>query len=257
MTMLPTRLTVSMGSATPSEAMKPLKIWVIPLFVLVAIACFVYAASESSFALRFLAVVVGLVSLLATAAAVTGLMWLKPQKVSAVGREGRLVLTPPAVLQVTLSVATALALLAVAYLWLDPTQWTSQPYFARGAVIAAPLAGTIMLVETCWSLRRASGLTLDTHGLSGVRGGPAVHVNWSQLTDVQIRQVKKRRFLVLVSVDGVKNIPEGAISGDLRAAATIVAYYHRNPAERSHLNDGLDAVRHVDGEVRAGRFALS
>jgi len=60
--------------------------------------------------------------------------------------------------------------------------------------------------------------------------------------------------LVLMTVDGPVAIRDGLVSGDVYAVATVVDYYLQNPDERGRLVDGLDAVRHVDGEVRAGRF---
>lgn len=104
-------------------------------------------------------------------------------------------------------------------------------------------------------MRRPEGLTLDATGVRGVRGGPRIDLMWTQILKVKVAAVKRGQALVLVTLDDVFLIPEGAVSGDVYAVATVVNYYLQNPDERGRLVDGLTAVRHVDAEVRAGRFA--
>jgi len=66
----------------------------------------------------------------------------------------------------------------------------------------------------------------------------------------------KSRHPVLASADGRGwvAIPQSTVCGDVYAVATVINYYLHHPEERGRLSDGLDAVRHVDAEVRAGRF---
>jgi hypothetical protein len=121
--------------------------------------------------------------------------------------------------------------------------------------VAAPFIGAFMIVSTLWSLRRPAGLELDEKAMRGVRGGPSVDLEWSQLADVKVVQVKKGRALMLMTIDGPIQIREGNLGGDVYAVATVVGYYLHHSTERSRLSAGVDAVRHVDSEVRAGRFS--
>ena len=76
------------------------------------------------------------------------------------------------------------------------------------------------------------------------------------LLHVSVLEGPKRRLLVVVFTEGrgSAGIPESTVAGDVYAVATVVDRYLRHPGQRWRLREGLDAVRHVDAEVRAGRF---
>ncbi|WP_062212713.1 hypothetical protein [Demequina oxidasica] len=253
--MLPTRLRVSLGRTAPSETLRPLKTWVIPVLIVALVVLAAFAIADSGETPLFLVVALAVVALAAILGSMTGLRWLSPKVVNVERSEGPLVMTPPAALQILVNLMAGLALLSVVVLWVQPDQWADAPFYTRGVILGGPVVGALMTGQTLLSLRRPAGLGLDDYGLRGVRGGPHVALKWSQLEDIRVIEVKKTRTLVLVTVDGPVQVKEGTLSGDVYAVATVVAYYLHHPDERARLSSGVDAVRHVEAEVLAGQFA--
>lgn len=231
-----------------------LRAWGIPLFM-AEVVFFAFRAKDApSDALAYVYVAFGVAGAVFVLIGLTVPRWLRPTLVSVVLRSGRLVFSPPAVLHIVFTLVAGFAMVSVSRLWVIPEQWSHLGYTERGAVVICPLAGAFMVGEALWSLRRPVGVTLDEKGVRGVRGGPRFDLPWAEVIDVKVIETKMQRFLVLEAADADARIPEGTVSGDVYAVATIVKYYLDNPEERGRLVDGLDAVRHVDGEVRAARF---
>lgn len=255
--MLPTRIPVSMGNDSVAKSVRVFRAWGMPLFIGAVVVFGLLARDAPNEAIANVCVAFGVAAAIFVLIGLMVPRWLHPRLVSVVRRSGRLVFSPPAALHIAFSLVAGLAMVSVARLWLEPEQWTYLGYYERGAVVLGPLAGALIAGEALWSLRRPAGLTLDERGMCGVRGGPLFDLNWSDVIDVKVAESKKQRSLVLVLAAGgdLALVPEGAVSGDVYAVATIVRYYLEHPDERGRLVDGLDAVRHVDSEVRAGRFS--
>jgi hypothetical protein len=184
------------------------------------------------------------------------LRWSLPKTVCVVARTDRVVFTPPWAVLLTLTLAMGTVLVSLAWLWLTPEKWTYLPLYPRAMIVLGPLMGLVMIAEALWRLRRPAGLTLSKRGLSGVRAGPQLDLDWAALGSASVFEGGKRRMLVLTSADGrgAVAIPSSLVGGDAYAVATVINYYSRYPEERRRLSDGLDAVRHVDDEVGSGRF---
>jgi len=252
---LPTRIPVSMGRDTVTRSVRVMRAWGIPLFAVAAVAFALLARDAQSEPLAGVYVALCVVGVVFVLIALTGPRWLRPRIVSVMPGRGGLVFSPPAVLNLALSLVAGVAMASVSRLWLEPEQWAYLGYYERGAILIGPLAGVFIIVESLWSLRRPAGLTLDERGMRGVRGGPRCDLAWPDVKGAKVVETKKQRFLALNAVDRVARIPEGAVSGDVYAVATVVNSYLQNPDERGRLVDGPDAVRHVDAEVRSRRFS--
>ena len=184
------------------------------------------------------------------------LRWTRPKTVSVVANTEGAVFAPPWAALLTMNLVLGLVLLSLAQLWLVPEQWTYLPNYPRSIIVFGPLMGLAVIAEALWRLRRPAGLTLSERGLTGVRAGPQFFLPWAAIGSVSVAEGKKRRLLVLTAADGpgMVAISGGLVGGDVYAVATVINYYLHHPEERGRLSDGLDAVRHVDAEVSAGRF---
>lgn len=154
-----------------------------------------------------------------------------------------------------MTLAIGVVLLGAALVWLDSYQLARFSLQERSAAYGVPLLGAYAIASKLWSLRRSAGLTLGDQGLRGVRGGPRVDVSWDRIAQVTVSERRGIRSVCIVTPNAVHVLPMHALVGDAYAVATIVNYYLQNPDERGRLVDGPDAVRHVDIEVRAGRFS--
>jgi hypothetical protein len=256
MTTLPTRLRVSMGRAERSVRHQRSKTFGIPFFAVITLgivfgASVVKSPAEAS--------VVGTVALFAAwfmVMLLLDLLWSQPNTINVVARAEGMVFSPPWVVLFAVNGVPALALVSLARLWWVPEQWTHLAAYPRGMIVFGPLMGLAMIAETLSRLRRPAGLSLDERGLSGVRAGPRFGVVWADVAIASVAEGKKSRHLILASADGRSGvaIPQSTVSGDVYAVATVINYYVQHPEERGRLSDGLDAVRHVDAEVSAGRF---
>lgn len=255
--MFPERVAVSMGRASQSEAAHRSRRVGVPFLTLATLVALVLAITGATGGPdQLMWAIVVAVGLMLVTVIVTG-AYQGAQRVSIVTRTDSLRFAPPSGVLVFLYVATGVVGLSVALLWAHTDQWSHLPFYMRGAVVVAPLAGLYLIVETLWSLRRAPGLSLSEIGVTGVRGGPRVDLAWDELAEVSVLGTGKRRFLVLVSTDSRLRIPEGATGGDVYAIATVLRYYLENSTERARLREGIGAVRFVESEVRAKRFTAS
>lgn len=255
--MLPTRIPVSMGMASRSMSEERNKRGGLPLTAAIAVVAVLAARAAESEAVATMYATLAVFGVMFILMTLVTLRWSSPQTVSVVVRDGGALFSPPVVPLVLTSLVTGLVMLSIARLWAEPEQWNQLPFYERSAFVVFPLLGAYMTGEALWALRRSAGLSVDERGMRGVRGGPGLDLKWSDVIDVKVAESKKQRSLVLVLATGrdIVRIPERAVGGDLYAVATIVNYYLQNPDERGRLVDGLDAVRHVDSEVRAGRFS--
>lgn len=256
MTTPPTMLRVSIGRTERSVGHQRNKAFGIPFLAVVTLGIFLGASLVESAAEASVLGTVGVYGATFVAMLLLDLLWSRPKTVSVAARAEGMVFAPPWALLLAVTLGGGLALVSLARLWFVPEQWTHLAAFPRGMIVFGPLMGLIVIAEVLWRLRRPAGLTLDERGLRGVRAGPQFDVTWADLASVSVADGKKSRHLILSSADG-RNwvaVPHGTVCGDIYAVATVINYYLHHPEERGRLSDGLDAVRHVDAEVSAGRF---
>jgi hypothetical protein len=228
----------------------------IPFLAVISLGIFLFARVVESASEATVLATVGLFGAWLIVMLLLDLRWSQPKTVSVVARAEGVVLTPPWAALLAITLVGGAVLLSLTRLWLVPEQWTHLPLYPRGMIVLGPLMGLVIIAEALWRLRRPAGLTLSERGLSGVRAGPRVDLVWVGLVNVSVVEEKKRRLLVLAFADGrgTVAIPSSTVGGDVYAASTVINYYLHYPEERGRLSDGLDAVRHVDAEVRSPRF---
>lgn len=253
---LPTRLRVSMGRAERSAGHQRSKTLGIPFVAILSLVFFLLARAVDGVAESTGFLTAALLGIWMVLAALGDLLLSLPKTVSVIARTASVVLTPPWAGLTAISLLGALVWLSLARLWLVPEQWTGPLDYPRIVIILGPLVGLVLIAEALWRLRRPAGLTLSERGLTGVRAGPQFFLPWAAIGSVSVAEGKKRRLLVLTAADGpgMVAISGGLVGGDTYAVATVINYYLHHPEERGRLSDGLDAVRHVDAEVSAGRF---
>jgi hypothetical protein len=256
MTKLPTTLRVSMGRTERSVGHQRNKRLGFPFLAVITTALLLGARADESAAVSTMLVTGAFFGAWLAVMLLVDLRWTQPKTVNVVAHAEGVVFAPPSAALLAISLVGGLAALSLARLWSVPEQWTHLSLYPRGIVLFGPLMGLYLIAEALWRLRRPAGLTLDERGLSGVRAGPRFDVVWASLANGSAAEGKKSRHLILASADGrdMVAIPQSTVGGDVYAVATVINYYLHHPEERGRLSDGLDAVRHVDAEVSAGRF---
>lgn len=145
------------------------------------------------------------------------------------------------------ALAIAIGLIAVTWAVSEPTeQFGSSRRFFSGALVIGGL-GLLYLGQLLFSLRRPRGLQLTEFGLTGVRGGPAVHVPWSLLAEA--RAVDSGRGLVLrlqLEAGSPITVLWQHIGSDPNLVATIIEHYRTHPDDRALLEDAVTAVQRAE-----------
>ncbi len=220
----------------------------------IAIGSLAIAATERGDASRFLSLAVAVFCLVLVVMGAITAPWHRPRTVNLSARPGTVTFRgPDAALQMSLVLAAFVSIAVLGAWSLDGAE--DLGFYGRSAAAVLPLVGVAMLASTVWSWRRAAGLSVSPERVWGVRAGPKVDLLWDELGEVSVREVKNRRLLVLTTRGSeVLRVPEAAVSGDAYAVGTVVRYYLEHPGERWRLAEGLDAVMHVDREVRGERF---
>lgn len=118
-----------------------------------------------------------------------------------------------------------------------------------GAVLALPgIVGYYV-----WQLMHPRGLTLTPEGIRGVRRGPKVDVQWSQILDVSVGDLPGRGKLVLMTWDRkVVNIDATRFGSDAQAVAHVIRHFRENERERPLLSEGAQVLERF-GARRIGR----
>lgn len=245
-----------MGRTERSVGHQRSKTFGIPLFAVITLGFLLGASVVKSAAEASVFFTVALFAAWFVVMMLLDLLWSRPHTINVVARAEGMVFSPPWAVLLAVNVVPALGLVSLARLWWAPEQWTQLGSYPRFMIVFGPLMGLILIAQALWRLRRPAGLSLDERGLSGVRAGPRFDVMWADVAIASVAEGKKSRHLILTSADGRSGvaIPQSTVSGDVYAVATVINYYVQHPEERARLSDGLDAVRHVDAEVSAGRF---
>lgn len=108
----------------------------------------------------------------------------------------------------------------------------------------------VSLVRLLWSMRTPAGLRVDAEGLSGVRGSKRVQLAWNDLDGALAPGPHGPTLALLTRTHGPISIDAHHIGSDPAVVAGVIQHYLDHPAQRFRLEDGMGAIRAVEGLSR-------